>query len=108
MFAVAFFFQASGEALDKDVDPKCIPDDMWEALGRTIAVGLVSSVLSTTPPALLGLLHTRDFQVYREEDSPERLSQLRYWRCMDVLLLVLTALSIIWSIFFSCLFLANV
>jgi hypothetical protein len=108
MFIVALFFQASGGALSKDADPICIPGSIWEVIGRTIMVGIVSSTCSALPPIILGLLHSRDFQLFPAEDAPERVAMLKRWKRKDTVMWVLGAVYVLWGIFFSCLFLANV
>lgn len=75
---------------------------------RAIAVGILSSILSSTSMALLALLHTRNFQNLGGSPAWKRSLLLCKWRCMDTLLLLLSSCYLILCCFYVALFLAQV
>jgi len=104
----AFFFQASGGALAKDVDPKCQPASVSEQIGRTVAVGLVTVILGIIPSLILSKLHQRDFVTCRREDSEDWQQQLRVWQIQDGIIYCCGYAFVAFCLFFDLVFIANV
>lgn len=107
----ALFFEGTGMATSglNPEDSGCSDDlDVWQYLGRLIAVAIASTVVATIPMAILSSLHSRAFRKVPCEASPEWQRQLGIWRAQDR---VLWAAGLLYNAFcglFIILFLANV
>jgi len=108
LLLVALFFQASGGAMAEDTDPKCSPADVWEQIGQTVAVGIVSAIFAVVPGLAVSSFHTRDFLTFEREEGVEWRRQLRVWRRRDRVIWCIGGAWYICCIFFTVVFLANV
>lgn len=100
-FAVtALFWQnsAGSKLCRKDMD-------MWDTLGKCVAVALATLLLASIPEMLLSKLHIREFVKVDEEDMSR---VIRRWRCRDRVLWVSSVSYITFCLMFVTSFLANV
>eukprot|EP00435_Cladocopium_sp_Y103_P038944 s2393_g10.t1 len=79
--------------------------DMWDTLGKCIAVALATLLLASIPEMLLSKLHIREFVKVDEEDMSR---VVRRWRCRDKVLWVSSVSYITFCLMFVTSFLANV
>ncbi|CAJ1362650.1 unnamed protein product, partial [Effrenium voratum] len=98
----ALFWQSS--AASNGSSAICRQDlDMWDSLGKCIAVALATVCLASIPEILLSKLHQREFVDCEDEER-----QLKKWRRKDRLLWFLCVSYIIFCLIFVASFLANV
>jgi hypothetical protein len=102
----ALFFQTSGGAIAEDADDQCEPADIWEKLGQTIAVGVVTIVIGILPSMILSKLHNRDFITQATNVECQR--QLRLWQLQDRFIFFAISVIIAFCLFFDLVFIANV
>lgn len=101
-------FEASGSATGRASRARCSLEDPREQIGRLIAIGTGSILLSGLPVALLNSLHRRGFRKLAYKGCPEWRRQLRIWRIRDKVIWIVGSLYLALCAFFICLYLANV
>lgn len=109
LLAAVFFSGSSTVPSKKAARLNCdIPDTKGHRLGRLLAVGVASLLVSSLPVSLLESMHTREFKRLRYRGCPEWRRQLKAWRAQGRIIVTLGSLYLVFAIFFICLFLANV
>jgi hypothetical protein len=107
LFFVTFFFSVTGGAQAKRQQAlDCALNNLWEVIGRLIAIAVASCVIGGIPGAFFASLQTRGPKVCNSPE--ERRRQLKVWRCQDVTLWVFGLAYMAFSINFIVLFFANV
>jgi hypothetical protein len=81
---------------------------VWEALGRTITIGVFSGLLASIPLAILKLAHQRRFVRVLAEEVREWKLQIRRWQRRDAFIYVAGTLYSLFAINYVLLFSANV
>jgi len=102
------FFQASGSVTGKRSRGNCTSNNPQEQLGRLLAIGVGSILLSGIPGVFLGSMHTRSFKKFEYEGCPEWDRQLRSWRIQDRMIWFFGLLYTGFCVFFIMVFLANI
>lgn len=82
--------------------------NIWEELGRIIAVSTFSLILGALPVSLLGSLHSREFKKCDYKGCPEWKEQMKHWRQRDKMLVIAASAYIAFCFMTMMLFLANV
>jgi len=77
----------------------------WQLLGRYIAIGVMSALLSGLPITVLQSLHTRKFKHVASHEDASR--QMRRWRRKDALVWVLGVAYCLFAVNYLALFFAN-
>eukprot|EP00929_Paragymnodinium_shiwhaense_P083440 TRINITY_DN4446_c0_g1_i8.p1 TRINITY_DN4446_c0_g1~~TRINITY_DN4446_c0_g1_i8.p1 ORF type:complete len:979 (+),score=208.31 TRINITY_DN4446_c0_g1_i8:1102-4038(+) len=104
----SLFFASAGAQDAETSDPECTPGSPMEALIMTIVVGILSSLFSSIPLAIMGSLHKRHFVYIKEGDEPKMRKMLRGWFVKDLILYVISISYIAFCIVFLMAFHANV
>jgi hypothetical protein len=106
MFVSALFFSASGGAMDKSSDPECSPEGFWASARRNIAVGIISTLISSIPLFVLLRLHQREIIVLESDKAKKKI--LRRWCVQDGVLWIVGVAYAVLCVLFVASFLANV
>lgn len=107
----ALFFQGSGVTSEENEgDEECEggDGDVAYALGRIIAVGIGSALVSGLPVKALNSLHHRRIKHFDYEGCPEWTKQLRAWAFQDRLVWLFGSCYLAFGTGFVILFLANI
>jgi len=102
------FFEATGVPGKRNRSVQCSFDEAYKRIGRILAIGTGSIVLSGVPAIVLDSLCTKSVKKFDYEGCPEWNRQLRIWRTQTMAIWVLGLLYVAFCIFFMALFLANV
>merc|ERR1719428_2283609 len=82
--AIAVLFYRESGAKAKGGGDDCSGDEIWEALGKMLAIGVAASLFAVVPLMVLSKLREREFKVYSVEDSNAWRHQMRRWFYQDL------------------------
>eukprot|EP00746_Dinoflagellata_sp_MGD_P131180 gnl/MRDRNA2_/MRDRNA2_64998_c0_seq1.p1 gnl/MRDRNA2_/MRDRNA2_64998_c0~~gnl/MRDRNA2_/MRDRNA2_64998_c0_seq1.p1 ORF type:complete len:239 (+),score=35.49 gnl/MRDRNA2_/MRDRNA2_64998_c0_seq1:74-790(+) len=83
LFVSALFFSVSGDSVSIEEPEQCQKDGL--PYGRAVAVGIISSLISSGSAFVLGHLHAREFVYCKNWDEKKRKKLLMKWKVMDML-----------------------
>jgi len=79
-FAIAaLFLESAFSVASIDSDPDCIVNTIWERLGRSIAICLMSMLVGGVPCLAMGLIGNKSFVYDDEWDDAKRRRMLHFW-----------------------------
>lgn len=106
LFVSALFFSVSGDSVSIEEPEQCAKKGL--PYGRAVAVGIISSLISSGFAFVLVHLHSRQFVYAKNWDEKKRKKLLMKWKVMDMLLGVLGLFFAIFCMVYVSMFLATI
>jgi hypothetical protein len=106
LFVTLFFTVTGGAQAKRQEGLDCELRNIWEVIGRLLAIAIASCAIGGIPGAFFASLQTRGPKVCNSPEARRR--QLRVWRCQDITIWVAGLAYMAFAINFIVLFFANV